>query len=113
MRNRAELLICTSDGFIVEKLLDTAHPQNVGKLRCPGGKMERSESAKTTLVREMWEEYDVHLDESALIYDSVKVGPSGLVTRYQIHTDAFKEHRISNDGCEQLVHSNDVPEYWV
>jgi ADP-ribose pyrophosphatase YjhB (NUDIX family) len=118
VRDRVELLIYSSNNeFLVEELLSDAWPDNKGKFRCPGGKIEEGETDIEALTREMREEYDWDLEPG-----QVQATPlsdmdeeRGRVVRYRLtHSKGIpKPGATSAEGCERLVLQKTVPAPWV
>jgi 8-oxo-dGTP pyrophosphatase MutT (NUDIX family) len=104
---RIEALLQTSPGeYVCEKLADPRYPQNIGKIRCPGGRQEHGESPSQTLIRELHEEYGLVISQS-------QIGPEvcldalprcDAVKRFIVFVDSdIVGKRSVEGGGEQLV----------
>lgn len=116
MRDRVEVLMPLPDGrFLVERLADPRWPANVGKLRCPGGKIEAGETAVAAAVRELLEEYSLDLIATGLTLHSVTPGPRGQITRlmYAYVSQDWIGRLMEEGGGEMLVAVNHVPALWL
>ena len=114
IRNRAEVLLhLGSGGFLVETLADPRWPESIGKTRCPGGKIEEGESAVDTLVRELYEEYDLGVGPESFSFVSRVEGPRGYLVRYEALAPPHWEGRVcSEGGGEVLTRTLALPEPW-
>lgn len=112
MRHRAEVLLYTDAGYLVERLGSPRYPASVGLLRCPGGKIENGEDPRDTIYREFWEEYGIGLDSVLSLVYQID-GPRGQIVRY---TAPAQEHWAGKldieEGTSMLVLTNTVPSPW-
>jgi len=64
---RIEALLQYSPGcFACEQLADPRFPENLGKIRCFGGKQEDGETPAQTIIREAMEEYGLEIREAQI-----------------------------------------------
>ncbi len=111
-RDRVEAVIQADDGFWVEKLLSSEHPQSLGKLRCPGGKIESGETPLEALVRELREEYELDASECQLRVVNELEGPRGKIVRVNV-VGLPVSARKSVEGIEELLLVKELPEPWL
>ena len=116
VRDRAEVVICDGKGnLLVERLMDPAHPDNLNKLRFPGGKIELGEDVFRTIVREMREEYSIDLSSYNFDLVGSATGYRGTVFRIALmDIKVFNKlkDQISSTGKERLEVSQHDPGYW-
>lgn len=113
VRNRVEAIIpdVAGNGYWVERLLSTEHPENIGKLRCIGGKVEEGETPCMALIRELEEEYGMLVAPNQLMLTAQLDGPRGALTRYTIFKGRAKPG-FSNTNNEEMVLSETIPDPW-
>ena len=117
VRNRVEVLFRLEDGpqgerrYLVEELADPRWPDSIGKLRCPGGKIEQGEDARDALLRELREEWDIVIAQELLSLVGQQAGPRGEIVRYEtsIQEDVVGIYSLEGGG-ERLVVSRYVPD---
>ena len=101
-RNRVEAVIPTDQGYWAEQLLNPAHPENLGRVRCIGGKIEDGETPEAALIRELAEEYELIVLPEQLRLLSVRPGSQGDVYRVCVDRLSLTPRR-STTGHEQIV----------
>lgn len=108
---RAEALLITRTGLvIVEELRNELYPQNYGKLRCPGGKIEAGETPRDTVIRELQEEYGLQISPADII---MTLSENSRTTRLLVKADDSWVGKVSDTGCEVLRRQASAPELWV
>lgn len=117
MRHRVEVILVTDKGYLGELLLNPRWPENVGKIRLPGGKVEGSETPHQAAVRELMEEYQILLEEKDLSLYTVIDNDNGRATRllYRGSADQFAGLTVTEQGQEnlgKLVHTDTLPVPW-
>jgi len=107
------LLIEKSGGIICEKLASPKYPQNVGKIRCVGGRREPVETPADTIIRELKEEYGIKILRTDI---GEELGPGRIGTRrFAVSAPIGIVGRASLEGgWSQLVRvaADAVPEMW-
>ena len=109
MRNRVEAIIPTAEGYWVEKLSDPAYPENVGRVRCIGGKIENGETPEAALLRELAEEYELRVLPEQLRLLSQRPGRHGNIFRVRVDGLSLTPRR-STTGHEEIVFARVLPE---
>ena len=108
MRHRVEAVLKTESGYLVERLESPKYPDNIGKLRCPGGAVEHGETPLAALCREMYEEYSVPVLSRDVKFVSKSIGQYGPITRYEVCNHGLVP-RYSNSGDEVLIEVGALP----
>lgn len=109
LRHRVEAVIPTDQGFWCEQLLNPAHPENLGRVRCIGGKIEDGETPESALIRELAEEYELHVLPEQLRLLSQRPGRSGDVFRVRVDGLLLTPRR-STTGHEEIVFARVPPD---
>ena len=119
MRHRVEVLFVLSEPgtYLGEMLLNPQWPENVGKIRLPGGKVEDAETPHQAAVRELGEEYNIEIHVEDLSLYTVTDGNNGRATRllYRGYADLFAGIVSDENGqgvVGVLVRVNEVPPPW-
>jgi hypothetical protein len=110
MRDRAEAVIRTEQGYVVEQMLDPRYPENFRKVRCIGGKIEQGETPQQAICRELAEEYKIEASE--VVLESVTDGKQGKVYRFLVDVSKDIVTYYSASGMERLLFSSRVPACW-
>jgi 8-oxo-dGTP pyrophosphatase MutT (NUDIX family) len=76
--------------YLLEKLMNKKYPQNLGKLRFPGGGVDPGETMQEAAVRELQEELKYKIDPSKLQY----VGQDNRDTHNYEHYFKLLDHTL-------------------
>jgi len=95
--------IAVRDGALL--LIRRGHAPSRGRWSLPGGRVERGETAREALVREMAEETGLVVEVGELIGEVVRPGPNGVTYRIQdfrvtlVGDDAVVGHAVAGDDA--------------
>lgn len=113
VRDRVELVMRLNDGrYLGEILSDPRWPASIGKIRCPGGKIEPGETPCEALLRELQEEYSISITSAELNLLSELNGPRGRVVRYETAAPDHWIGLVAEGANETLVVIDYPPQTW-
>ncbi len=100
--------------YLVERMLDSRYPKNLGKYRCIGGAVEPGESEQDALVRELRKEYGIRILARQLRMIYSLIGLHQEARRYIVEGEVdAKPHTRSAEGTEELAVVPRAPEPWI
>ena len=112
-RDRVEVLFRLDGGrYLVEVLRDPRWPEAIGKVRCPGGRIEPGETPVAALCRELREEYGFEFEPDDLAFVFEKSGPRGQIFRFETSAPEAWLGQVSTGGYEELIVERCQPDPW-
>jgi 8-oxo-dGTP pyrophosphatase MutT (NUDIX family) len=116
--SRVRVAMPYGKGYLMEKMNNPKYPDNLGKVRFPGGGIDEGETAEEAAVREMREELGITVDPAMLkrlgIYTDGQYGPEQYFS-YDNHGlgPGDYEATVGGDKYVELLESGtDNPNFW-
>ena len=116
--SRVRVVMPYGKGYLMEKMNNPKFPDNLGKVRFPGGGIDEGETAEEAAVREMQEELGLAVDPAMLkrlgIYADGQHGPEQYFS-YDDHGLEPGDYEASVGGdkyIELLESGTDNPNFW-
>tara|TARA_R110002110_G_C13413003_1_gene713772 strand:- start:654 stop:1610 length:957 start_codon:yes stop_codon:yes gene_type:complete len=116
--SRVRVAMPYGKGYLMEKMNNPKYPDNLGKVRFPGGGIDEGETAEEAAVREMQEELGLTVDPAMLkrlgIYADGTYGPEQYLS-YDKHGLEPGDYEATVGGDKQielLESGTDNPNFW-
>lgn len=109
---RIEAVVTRAGKFLVERLGNSAYPENIGAIRCVGGGPRKGETPRQTLKREFAEEYAIELQDHQIGNELVSGSHRSQqdVRRFRVHIlQDLEGRRCLDDLGTELMYADVCP----